>query len=144
MIADLQEENATLKRPRPSLQNTRSSLQIYCSGTASAFGWKRCAKCLRSPKRILCLAQKRRKSRAKQNKELLKEIHNVYKLSRGIYGSPMVTKALKNQGITCSRNRVARLMHDYGIFAKTKRRYKATFKAQLFGRPEPTESKLFH
>ncbi|AQS60349.1 transposase [Desulforamulus ferrireducens] len=65
-------------------------------------------------------------SRAKQNKELLKEIHNVYKLSRGTYGSPRVTKALKNQGITCSRNRVARLMRDYGIFAKTKRRYKAT------------------
>jgi len=50
----------------------------------------------------------------------------VHKISRGTYGSPRITRALKKKGIVCGKNRVARLMHDNGITGKTKRKYKAT------------------
>lgn len=70
---------------------------------------------------------KRPESRRKiQNRELLKKIRKVHKVSRGTYGSPRITKALKKEGIACGRNRVARLMRENGIAAKTKRKYKAT------------------
>jgi len=65
-------------------------------------------------------------SRKSRNKELLKEILRVYKVSRGTYGSPRMTEALKKQSITCSKNRIARLMQKNGIVAKTKRKFKAT------------------
>lgn len=65
-------------------------------------------------------------SRESQNNILLNLIHEAYKVSRGTYGSPRITKALEKQGITCGRNRVARLMRENHIVAKTKRRYRAT------------------
>lgn len=50
----------------------------------------------------------------------------MHKISRGTYGSPRITRALKKKGIVCGKNRVARLMRDNGITGKTKRKYKAT------------------
>lgn len=70
---------------------------------------------------------KRPESRRKsQNRKLLKEIRKVYQVSRRTYGSPRITIALQKEGISCGRNRVARLMRENGIAAKTKRKYKAT------------------
>lgn len=57
---------------------------------------------------------------------MLQEIRKVYKASRHTYGSPRVTRALNKQGVKCGRNRVARLMRENGIAAKTRRKYKAT------------------
>lgn len=65
-------------------------------------------------------------SRKIQDRELVKEIRKVHKISRGTYGSPRITRALKKKGIVCGKNRTARLMHDNGITGKTKRKYKAT------------------
>jgi len=65
-------------------------------------------------------------SRKSQNRKLLKEIRKVYRISRGTYGSPRITIALQKEGISCGRNRVARLMRENGIAAKTNRKYKAT------------------
>lgn len=65
-------------------------------------------------------------SRRRRNKELLKEIRKQYKVSRGTYGSPRITRALKKKNITCGKNRVARLMRENNIAAKTKKKYKAT------------------
>lgn len=42
------------------------------------------------------------------------------------YGSPRLTAELREQGHTCSENRVASRMNALGIHAKTKRKYKAT------------------
>ena len=64
--------------------------------------------------------------RALNNKKLLKEIIRVYQKSRRAYGYPRVTEQLAKEGISCSRNRVARLMSRNGIVAKTKRKFKAT------------------
>ncbi len=61
-----------------------------------------------------------------ENRRLLVEIRKVYKKSRRTYGSPRITSALHDQGISTSRHRVARLMRENGIRAKMKRRFKVT------------------
>ena len=39
-----------------------------------------------------------------------------------MYGSPRIHAELKEQGVNCGRKRVARLMRELGINAKSKRR----------------------
>jgi len=71
--------------------------------------------------------RKRGKSkRALANEQLDQAIRAAHTKSRGNYGSPRITKELKEQGIRCSENRVARRMQKNGIAAKTKRRFKVT------------------
>jgi len=60
------------------------------------------------------------------NADLLQKIKKVYQDSRRTYGSPRVTAELRSQGVSCSRNRVAKLMKCNGIAAKTKRRFRVT------------------
>src|SRR6266852_4276781 len=61
-----------------------------------------------------------------RDKALLEHIKTAYARGRGTYGSPRITTELKEQGIRCSENRVARIMRKYGIVAKTKRKFKVT------------------
>jgi putative transposase len=71
--------------------------------------------------------RKRGKSkRAQSNEQLDQAIRAAHTKSRGNYGSPRITKELKDQGIGCSENRVARRMQKNGIAAKSKRRFKVT------------------
>jgi putative transposase len=60
------------------------------------------------------------------NAALLKKIENAYEKSHKTYGSRRIHQDLICQGERCSRNRVARLMNQYGIMAKTKRKFRAT------------------
>ena len=46
---------------------------------------------------------------------LLKAIQRAYQAGRGLYGSPRIHAALRQQGMGCSGKRVARLMHQHGI-----------------------------
>jgi putative transposase len=45
-----------------------------------------------------------------EDRVLVEQIHTEYKLSRRTYGSPRIQTSLLRQGVTCGRNRVARLM----------------------------------
>jgi putative transposase len=75
--------------------------------------------------------RKRGKSkRALSNEQLDQTIRVAHRKSRGNYGSPRITKELKEQGVVCSENRVARRMQKNGIAAKTKRRFKVTTKSK--------------
>jgi transposase InsO family protein len=47
-------------------------------------------------------------------------------MSRYTYGSPRITIELREQGDTCSKNRVARIMRENDIKAKTARKFKVT------------------
>jgi len=58
--------------------------------------------------------------------ELLERIRAIHEASRGIYGSPRIYDALVEEGIRCSRKRVARLMHEHHIRARTARRFRVT------------------
>lgn len=53
--------------------------------------------------------------RARENKELLERIRDLHRKSRGIYGSPRIHAALKEEGIACGENRVARLMSKNNV-----------------------------
>lgn len=44
------------------------------------------------------------------NQSLSKQIRHFYDLSNGIYGSPRIFMDLKEAGVECGENRVARLM----------------------------------
>jgi transposase InsO family protein len=60
------------------------------------------------------------------NRQLSDHIWTVFRRSRGTYGSPRIHADLREQGIACSRKRVARLMSRHGIAAKRRRLYKVT------------------
>jgi transposase InsO family protein len=49
------------------------------------------------------------------------EIHQVYQEHRGRYGSPRITRALRQKAIPCSENRVARRMQALGLAARKRK-----------------------
>jgi len=64
--------------------------------------------------------------RDREIEKLVFTINLVHGKSRRIYGSPRISAELRASGIRCGKNRVARLMRENGIMAKTKRRFKIT------------------
>ena len=68
--------------------------------------------------------------RQRENERLLLYIQQAYVRGRGTYGSPRIRAELKDNGIQCGKNLIARLMKENGIKAKTKRRFKATTKSR--------------
>lgn len=61
-----------------------------------------------------------------QNRQLEVWIRAVFEQHRHRYGSPRIQRELRDQGIICSRKRVARLMGKAGLRARPKRRFKRT------------------
>lgn len=57
---------------------------------------------------------------------LIKEIHQVYRASRGRYGSPRITKELNVQGIRASQPFVAKLMKNELLKSIVKKKYRVT------------------
>ena len=76
-------------------------------------------------------------AREMANRELFKKIEAVYNESDGTYGSPRIFRELKEQGVPCSENRVARLMALYKLKAKQVRRYRSTTKRNKNHRAAP-------
>ncbi len=64
--------------------------------------------------------------RQQEDERLLEKIKEAYAMSRRTYGSPRIAKELRENGVLCGKNRIARLMRLHGIYAKTKRRFKVT------------------
>jgi transposase InsO family protein len=62
------------------------------------------------------------------NRGLYKKIETVYNENHGVYGSPRIYHELKDQGVACSENRIARLMRLRGLQAKQSKRFKTTTK----------------
>jgi transposase InsO family protein len=59
--------------------------------------------------------------REKNDRRLLTMIKAIHRESRRTYGSPRVHAELRERGVRCGENRVARLMRENGIRAKQKR-----------------------
>lgn len=68
------------------------------------------------------LKRNERPSDQRDEVELVTQISEVFMHSRGTYGSPRVTAALRQRGIVCNRKRVARLMRQHQLVAKHRRR----------------------
>jgi len=61
-----------------------------------------------------------------ENRRLFEIILFHYKKSKRTYGLPRILAAIRRQGLKVNKKRVARLMRENNIKAKTKRRFKAT------------------
>jgi putative transposase len=64
--------------------------------------------------------------RAQLDSSLIVEIEKAHRQSRKTYGSPRIHRELRATGLMVSEKRVARLMRECGIRAKTSRRFKVT------------------
>ncbi len=62
--------------------------------------------------------------RSEQDRELLSAIERVYVEVDGAYGSPKMTKALRQEGMLVGENRIARLMRENGLVARCARIYR--------------------
>jgi putative transposase len=62
--------------------------------------------------------------RAQSNAELLKQIEQVYREHKGRYGSPRITQQLRQEGVRCGENRVARLMRENELAARGKKAFR--------------------
>ncbi len=61
-----------------------------------------------------------------ENQQLTEQIREIHSLSKQTYGSPRITKALRDRSYNVSRQRVARLMRKAGIRSKIRKKYIAT------------------
>ena len=64
------------------------------------------------------------KKRADQ--ELIQQIKAIYVKSKFIYGSPRITAQLHRDGVSCGKNRVARLMRQNQLLSRRQKKYKIT------------------
>ena len=69
---------------------------------------------------------------AESEKILLVEIKKVFSKSKETYGSPRVHATLRKQGVFVSRKRVARLMQEHGLKARSYRVYLKMAKLHRF------------
>jgi transposase InsO family protein len=65
-------------------------------------------------------------ARAEANQQLDTQIREAFHAERGRAGAPRIVRALRKQGMTISRRRVARRMKTSGLVAKAGRKFKAT------------------
>ncbi|MDF1556480.1 MAG: IS3 family transposase [Deferrisomatales bacterium] len=68
----------------------------------------------------------RGRKREQGNALLLNEIRRIYADNDRNYGSPRVYRELRQNGVSCSKERIERLMRDDGLRAKHARKYKVT------------------
>jgi putative transposase len=57
---------------------------------------------------------------------VLAHVRSAFALSNETYGSPRVTRELRDQGLSVGRRRTARLMRENGLKARRPRRFKRT------------------
>lgn len=62
-------------------------------------------------------------ARIQTNSNLCEHIKALHKASHETYGSPRIHAALKQQGVSCGRNKVAQLMRKMGIAGRASRLY---------------------
>lgn len=64
--------------------------------------------------------------RAKENQRLLEIIRFHHNKSKATYGLPRIYAAIRKEGLSVNKKRIARLMRVNNIKAKTKRRFRVT------------------
>jgi putative transposase len=63
-------------------------------------------------------------ARALEERELCQELDKLFEQNRGCYGSPRITRALREKGLKVGKNRVARLMRERKLAARKKRTFR--------------------
>jgi putative transposase len=75
--------------------------------------------------------------REQENQKLLNRIQSIHADSEENYGAEKTYKALRAEGESCGRHRVARLRRINGIVAKRMRRFRAAYAARNSAPPAP-------
>ena len=70
--------------------------------------------------------KKKPSAHERRDRELLIEIRRVFKEKRKKYGSPRIYRELHETRHSCARSRIARLMRENGLVARSKKRFKIT------------------
>ena len=73
----------------------------------------------------------------REDQQLAEHIHAVYHACRQVYGSPRIHAELRDQGIPCSRKRVARLMRERGLTARRRHHRTITTRSEPGARVAP-------
>ncbi len=68
--------------------------------------------------------------RQREDMVMLAHVRSAYALSHETYGSPRMTRELRDSGFAIGRRRTARLMRENGLYARQKRRFKRTTDSQ--------------
>jgi transposase InsO family protein len=76
--------------------------------------------------------ERRPSARARENLKLLQQIRHAFTVNRRSYGSPRIAEAL---GCPGRRNRIARLMHHDGIWARRRSKYRVATTDSRHGGP---------
>jgi putative transposase len=89
------------------------------------FGIKECCEALRVSRSGYYQWKKAKPSqREREEAELVEQIKEVFEANKGRYGSPRVRQALRQDGIECGENRVARLMRENELAARRKKAFR--------------------
>ena len=67
---------------------------------------------------------------SRDDRRLLIEIRAIHRQSRRTYGSPRMTRELRERGHGCGRHRVARLMRQDGLQGTYRRKFRVTTNSQ--------------
>ncbi len=71
-------------------------------------------------------SQQKPSVRAREDNALREQVVGVHRGNRGTYGAPRVHQQLRQQGVRCSKRRVARLMAKEGLCGRQRRRARRT------------------
>jgi putative transposase len=89
------------------------------------YGIKECCEALRVSRSGYYQWKKAEPSqREREEAELVEQIKGVFEANKGRYGSPRVRQALRQDGIECGENRVARLMRENELAARRKQAFR--------------------
>jgi putative transposase len=89
------------------------------------YGIKECCEALRVSRSGYYQWKKAKPSqREREEAELVEQIKEVFEAHKGRYGSPRVRQALRQDGIECGENRVARLMRENELAARRKKAFR--------------------
>ena len=61
-----------------------------------------------------------------ENEALLVRMRAIHEKSKQTYGAPRMTAELQGEGLSCSKNRVAKLMRENGIASEAVRKFRVT------------------
>ena len=82
-----------------------------------------------SPSGYYAFRKRRPSRRVRENQRLLVQIRAIHRASRATYGYRRIYHELREQGMICSRHRIAHLMRRAGLRVKSRRPYKVTTRA---------------
>ena len=68
--------------------------------------------------------KKDERPRRREDRELGEKLTVIFKANRKTYGAPRLQIALRQQGIRCGKNRIARLQRRFGLHPRQKRRFR--------------------